>query len=318
VISHWVVHVNLFLSGEIPAGRRGVGVPPIRVPDFAHLPQLRKTVLASALQTDFQEESMSRFIHFPRHALASGVFFAVGLFLAGIAGWAWSPSARLGQEAAKSSDDASLLEGFRHVEAASVSDALEQISGRKMYMSHRMRPIFPTKFAGLAVTVLLKKESNHDPDALRGMLAAIDEGSRNSVYVMVVEDGADIAGMGGLMGTAMASRNFSGAVIDGGVRDTAYLQKIGFPVYALGIVPSTSVSHYRFAGANIPVVCDGVAVNPGDIVVADADGVVVVPRPTAAQVLALAEEMDFKEHSMYAWIEKLKSIQEAVKKFGRL
>src|SRR5438552_2837670 len=89
------------------------------------------------------------------------------------------------------------------------------------------------------------------------MLAAIDEGSRNSVYVMVVEDGADIAGMGGLMGTAMASRNFSGAVIDGGVRDTAYLQKIGFPVYALGIVPSTSVSHYRFAGANIPVVCDG-------------------------------------------------------------
>src|SRR5437016_7418691 len=92
---------------------------------------------------------MSRFIHFPRHALASGVFLAVGLFLAGIAGWAWSPSARLGQEAAKSSDDASLLEGFRHVEAASVSDALEQISGRKMYMSHRMRPIFPTKFADL-------------------------------------------------------------------------------------------------------------------------------------------------------------------------
>ena len=261
---------------------------------------------------------MSRFIHFPRHALAWGVFFAVALFLAGIAGWAWPPSARPGQEAAKSSDDASLLEGFRHVEAASVSDALEQISGRKMYMSHRMRPIFPTKFAGLAVTVLLKKESNHDPDALKGMLAAIDQGSRNSVYVMVVEDGADIAGMGGLMGTAMASRNFSGAVIDGGVRDTAYLQKIGFPVYALGIVPSTSVSHYRFAGANIPVVCDGVAVNPGDIVVADADGVVVVPRATAAQVLALAEEMDFKEHSMYAWIEKLKSIQEAVKKFGRL
>jgi len=261
---------------------------------------------------------MSRFIHFPRHALACGVFFAVALFLAGIAGWAWPPSARLGQEAAKSSDDASLLEGFRHVEAASVSDALEQISARKMYMSHRMRPIFPTKFAGLAVTVLLKKESNHDPDALKGMLAAIDQGAANSVYVMVVEDGADIAGMGGLMGTAMASRNFSGAVIDGGVRDTAYLQKIGFPVYALGIVPSTSVSHYRFAGANIPVVCDGVAVNPGDIIVADADGVVVVPRASAAQVLALAQEMDFKEHSMYAWIEKLKSIQEAVKKFGRL
>jgi regulator of RNase E activity RraA len=135
---------------------------------------------------------------------------------------------------------------------------------------------------------------------------------------MAVEDGVDIAGMGGLMGTAMAARNFSGAVIDGGVRDVAYLQKIGFPVFALGIVPSTSINHYRFAGANVPVTCDGVTVNAGDFIVADSDGVVVVPRARAAEVLAIAQEMDFKEHSMYGYIEKLKSIEEAVKKFGRL
>ena len=301
-------------------GRLGISVPAIGASGFeyASLYRPRKIVLESAVQTVFLEESMSRFVRFFRRALACGALLAVALFLVGVAGWAWPPSAKARQEAAKSAEEASLLEGFRHVEAASVSDALEQISGHKMYMSHRMRPIFPTKFAGFALTVMLKKESNHDPDALKGMLAAIDQGSANCVYVMVVEDGADIAGMGGLMGTAMASRDFSGAVIDGGVRDTAYLQKIGFPVHALGIVPSTSVSHYRFAGANIPVVCDGVAVNPADIIVADADGVVVVPRATAAQVLALAQEMDFKEHSMYAWIEKLKSIQEAVKKFGRL
>lgn len=212
----------------------------------------------------------------------------------------------------------SLLEGFRHVEVASVSDALEQLTGRKMYMSHRMRPIFPAKFAGYAVTVLLKKEPNNDPKALTGMLAAIDQGTKDSVYVMAVEDGADIAGMGGLMGTAMYSREYAGAVIDGGVRDVAYLKKIGFPVYSLGIVPSTSVHHYRFAGSNIPVTCDGVEVKPADIVVADQDGVVVVPRAEAAKVLELAQEMDFQEHSMYAYIEKLKSIEEAVKKFGRL
>lgn len=238
--------------------------------------------------------------------------------IAGFALFAWLPSASTHQDDTQAPGDASLLDGFRHVEAASVSDALEQLTGRKMYMSHRMRPIFPTKFAGFAVTVLLKKETNHDPDALNGMLAAIDHGSPNSVYVMIVEDGADIAGMGGLMGTAMSARNFSGAVIDGGVRDVAYLQKIGFPVFALGLVPSTSVTHYRFAGANVPVVCDGVAVNPADIIVADADGVVVVPRASAAQTLKLAQEMDFNEHSMYAYIEKLKSIEEAVKKFGRL
>jgi regulator of RNase E activity RraA len=215
-------------------------------------------------------------------------------------------------------DDLSLLDAYRHVEVASVSDALEKISGHKMYMSHRMRPIFGSKFAGFALTVQLKKDPNNDPHALDGMLAAIDQGGANSVYVMAVEDGVDIAGMGGLMGTAMSARGFSGAVIDGGVRDVAYLTKIGFPVYALGIVPSTSVNHYRFAGANIPVVCDGVAVNSGDIIVTDADGVTVVPRAQAPQVLSLAQEMDFKEHSMYADIEKLKSIQEAVKKFGRL
>lgn len=214
--------------------------------------------------------------------------------------------------------EAALLDGYRHVEVASTSDAMEKITGQRTYMSHRMRPIFPTKFAGFAITVRLKKEENHDPDALQGMLAAIDQGGPNSVYVMVVEGGDDIAGMGGLMGTAMAARNFSGAVIDGGVRDVSYLTKIGFPVYALGIVPSTSVSHYRFAGTNTPVVCDGVNVSAGDIVVADADGVVVVPRAKAADVLVAAQEMDFKEHSMYGYIEKLKSIEEAVKKFGRL
>jgi regulator of RNase E activity RraA len=216
------------------------------------------------------------------------------------------------------SSDASLLDGFRHVEVASVSDALETLTGKRMYMSHRMQPIFITKFAGYAVTVRLKKdEGNTDASALDGMLAAIDQGPANSVYVMSVEDGADIAGMGGLMGTAMMSRDYAGAVIDGGVRDVAYLRKIGFPVYATGIVPSTSVHHYRFDPTQT-IVCDGVTVHPGDIVAADSDGVVVVPHDKAAEVLASAQQLDFKEHSMYAYIEKLKSIEQAVKQFGRL
>ena len=215
--------------------------------------------------------------------------------------------------------DSELLAQFRRVEVASVSDALEQITGKKMYMSHRMQPIFTAKFAGYARTVQLKKdEGNKDPEALTGMLEAIDQGSTDSVYVMVVEDGEDIAGMGGLMGTAMAARGYAGAVIDGGVRDVAYLRKIGLPVFATGIVPSTSVHHYRFAGAQIPVQCNGVPVNPGDIVVADSDGVAVVPRAQAQSVLSMAQQMDVKEHSMYAVIEQLRSIVQAVKKFGRI
>ncbi|HET7107433.1 MAG TPA: RraA family protein [Candidatus Acidoferrum sp.] len=225
--------------------------------------------------------------------------------------------AEAGEDTAKK-DDATLIESYRHVEVASVSDAMEQVLGKRLYMTHRMRPIFPSKFAGFALTVHLKKEENEDAGALNGMLAAIDEGAKNSVYVMQVDEGADIAGMGGLMGTAMSARNFSGAVIDGGVRDVAYLGKIGFPVFATGIVPSTSVHHYRFAGANVPIQCDGVTVRPGDIVVADADGVAVVPRESAEKVLALAQQLDFKEHSMYPIIEKARSIMEGVKQLGRL
>jgi regulator of RNase E activity RraA len=218
-----------------------------------------------------------------------------------------------------SDSSTTLIADFRRVEVASVSDALEQLTGKRMYMSHRMRPIFTAKFAGFARTVQLKRdEGNSDPAALNGMLEAIDQGSTDSVYVMAVEDGADIAGMGGLMGTAMSARGYAGAVIDGGVRDVAYLQKIGFPVFATGIVPSTSVHHYRFAGSQIPVSCDGVVVNPGDIITADSDGVVAVPAAKAQEVLKLAQQLDFKEHSMYPQIEQMKSIEEAVKKSGRL
>jgi regulator of RNase E activity RraA len=215
-------------------------------------------------------------------------------------------------------DPAAMLDAYRHVEAASVSDAIEQLLHKKSYMSHHMQSIFPTKFAGTALTVKLVKEENHDADALTGMLAAIDSGGPGSVYVMQVEDGADIAGMGGLMGTAMFSRRFAGAVIDGGVRDLPQLKRIGFPVYATGTVPSTSVGHYRFGGMNVPIDCDGVKVLANDIIVADQDGVVVVPRDHAAEILILAQKLDNSEHSMYPFIEKFHSIQEAVKQFGRI
>jgi regulator of RNase E activity RraA len=240
---------------------------------------------------------------------------AVGIAgAAGLAGWADIPMTAADYTA----HPQQMVDAYRHVEAASVSDAIEQLLHEKRYMSHRMQAIFPTKFAGTAVTVLLKPEENHDPDALTGMLKAIDSGGSGSVYVMTVQDGADIAGMGGLMGTAMAARGYAGAVVDGGVRDIPQLKRIQFPVYALGPVPSTSVGHYRFAGSNIPITCDGVKIDPGDIIVADQDGVVVVPKAHAAEILVKAQALDNSEHSMYPFIEKYHSIVEAVQKFGRI
>src|SRR5437867_6955908 len=198
-----------------------------------------------------------------RISAISAIFFAV-LFIVMIRKSPVRPFAQSYAKHRPAGKDQNLIDAYRHVEVASVSDALEQLTGRRMYMSHKMQSIFPAKFAGFALTVKLQKdEGNKDPAALNGMLAAIDQGGLNSVWVMVVEDGVNIAGMGGLMGTAMSARGYSGAIIDGGVRDLGQLRKIGFPVFALGIVPSTSVHHYRFGGANIPLVCDGVEVQPG-------------------------------------------------------
>jgi regulator of RNase E activity RraA len=212
-----------------------------------------------------------------------------------------------------------LIEGFRGVEVASVADAMEQLYGQRAYMSHDMRPLFKTKFAGPAVTVLLKKEEHKEGSAAsQGMLDAIDAAPAGSVYVMVLEDGLDYGAIGGLMTTAMKYRGLTAAVVDGSIRDTPQIGKLQFPVFSRGVAPSTTINHYRFAGANIAVTCAGVRVNAGDIVTADEDGVAVVPRAHAAEVLKKAQDLDNTEHTMIPFIEKFRSIKEAVAKFGRI
>jgi len=233
---------------------------------------------------------------------------SAALFAVAVTGWLL----------AQSSADP-LLEAFRMVEVASVSDAMEQLYGQRAYMSHEIRPLFASKFAGPAVTVLLKKEEHKEgSSASQGMLDAIDAAPAGSVYVMVLENGADFAGIGGLMATAMKYRGFTGAILDASVRDTPQIRKLQFPVFSRGVVPSTTINHYRFSGSNVPVTCAGARVNPNDIIVADEDGVVVVPRAHAAEVLKKAQELDDTEHRMIPFIEKFRSIKEAVAKFGRI
>ena len=212
-----------------------------------------------------------------------------------------------------------LIEGFRLAEVASVADAIEQLYGTQNYMPHDMRPLFKTKFAGPAVTVSMKKEEHKEGGAATaGMVDAIDNAPAGSVYVMALEDGLDYGAVGGLMATTMKMRGLAGAVVDGSIRDLPQLQRIQFPIYSRGVTPGTTINHYRCVGVNVPVACAGVKVNPGDIIAADEDGVVVVPRDRAEQILKKAQELDFQEHSTYPFIEQFKSLKAAVAKFGRL
>jgi 4-hydroxy-4-methyl-2-oxoglutarate aldolase len=212
-----------------------------------------------------------------------------------------------------------LIADFLQCEVASVADAIEQLYGRQSYMYHDMRAPFKTKFAGPAVTVLMKKEEHKEGSAAsQGMIDAIDNAPAGAVYVMVLEDGLNYAGIGGLMATTMKARGLVGAVVDGSIRDLPQIQRIQFPVYSRGVSPGTTIGHYRCAGVNIPVTCAGVKLNPNDIISADEDGVVVIPREKAAEILKKAQELDFAEHSTYPFIERFKSLKEAVSKFGRI
>jgi 4-hydroxy-4-methyl-2-oxoglutarate aldolase len=205
------------------------------------------------------------------------------------------------------------VEAFRNVEVASVADAIEQLYGTQNYMFQDMRPLFKTKFAGRAVTVLMKKEENKEGSAAtQKMIEAIDTSPEGSVYVMVLEDGLRYGAVGGLMGTTMKFRGFAGAVVDASIRDLPQLQRIQFPVYSRGVAPGTTIGHYRCTGYNIPVTCAGVRVNPGDIISADEDGVVVIPKDREAAILKKAQELDYSERATYPFIEQTKSLAEAM------
>lgn len=214
---------------------------------------------------------------------------------------------------------AQLIEGFKKTTVASVSDAVDQVTGQRGFMYHDMRPLFKTNVVGPAVTALIRPSIRSiSPTGPNHSLMAIDEADPGSVVVIVVEESLDISGIGGLMSTACKARSLAGAVIDGAARDVEEIEEMGFPVFCRSITPATSVGRYVSVGKNMPVQCAGVTVNPGDIIVGGSDGVVVVPRGKAAEVLDIAQKIDEKEIQMVPVIKELKSILKAVEKFKRL
>jgi 4-hydroxy-4-methyl-2-oxoglutarate aldolase len=146
----------------------------------------------------------------------------------------------------------------------------------------------------------------------------IDEAKPGEVGVIVIEDGLDVAALGGLMGTDAKARGLAGMVLDAGVRDVAELKEMKLPVYARSVVPSSTVGHFASVGKNMTVECAGVQVRPGDIIVADDDGVVSVPQEQAEAILKRAQEIDARENKMEPLIRQYKSLLKVVQMFNRI
>jgi regulator of RNase E activity RraA len=211
-----------------------------------------------------------------------------------------------------------LLDAFAKASTGNVSDAVDEATGVRGFMSSDMKPVFKAKVIGPAVTVQLRRALRTDKrDWPNLQIQTLDEAPPGSVIVEVLEDGLDTAGVGNLMATTAKVRGLAGMVIDGGARDIEELEEIGFPVWSRSQVPATSVGRYVPVARSVPVMCGGVQVRPGDWIVGDRTGVVVVPKESLAQVLELLRQYDEKETRMVQLIKETKSMGKALEKFKR-
>ena len=214
-----------------------------------------------------------------------------------------------------------LIAGFSRSTVASVSDAVDQVVGRRGYLAHDMRPYVAGAFVGRAATALVRPappEQATPALAVKHSVEMIDAASPGEVGVIVMEDTLDVAAIGGLMGTAAKARGMAGMVLDGAVRDVAELRALQLPVYARSVSPATAVGRYASVSKQVPVECTGVTVGPGDIVVAGEDGVVIVPKDQAAAVLKRSQEIDERETKMLPFIRQYRSLQKAIEVFNRI
>lgn len=213
---------------------------------------------------------------------------------------------------------AQIMEAFRKVSTGNLADAIEEATGQPGFMNHDMKPIFKTKIVGPASTVVLRRVLKSDTRSYPNQaLQILDEAPAGNILVYVLEDGLNIAGMGNLMATTAKVRGLAGAVIDGGVRDIEEITQIGFPVYSRSVTPATSVGRLVSVSKNEPVMCGGVRVRPGDYLMGDWDGVVVVPVEAAERVVELIRQYDEKESKMVPIIKETKSMLKALEKYNR-
>ena len=201
-------------------------------------------------------------------------------------------------------------ERLRNIDTCAVSDALDALGLKGTVMGLGSISVLK-RIAGRVQTVKLGEAR---PDIPKKHLCSSAGDAAEPGDVIVVENHAtDIAaGWGGILSTAAAAKGLSGTIVDGPARDADESRDVDFPVFARAATPFTARGRIAEHDWNIQIDVGGVAVNPGDLVLADGSGVVFVPKAFEAEIIDKAEEIQAKEAAMAAAVKEGKPVSDVM------
>lgn len=212
------------------------------------------------------------------------------------------------------------IERFGKIATASLSDACDSIVGRSCFMDYEMKArINNKKIVGPARTVLEGPACGEfvGPTHAIQVIDSLEEGE--VLCIQLANGDKDVALFGGMMCAGCWSRGAAGAILDGGLRDVEEIVRdYDLQVYARSLSPATTLGRYKTLASDVPIVVGGVSVCPGDLIVADAVGVVCIPAANVDAVLAAAEEIEVKEALQAKLIVECKSMKAGLDKYNRI
>jgi len=202
---------------------------------------------------------------------------------------------------------------------AVVADVLDSLGFRQQSPRVSLRPLtVGAVMAGRCKTTLWAEMFHRDERPYELELRAVDSCQPNDVIIAAASGSSRSGVWGELLSTAAINRGCVGAIIDGAVRDTAAMRRLGFPVFARGTCIYDSRDRQRVIELDVAVEIGGVTFSPGDLVLADDDGVVVVPREAESEVLRLAWEKVHAENVVRDEIRAGAKATDVFRKYGVL
>ena len=207
-----------------------------------------------------------------------------------------------------------IIERLLKLDTCAVSDGMDRLG--LTGATYGVRPMWPCpKIVGRAVTMKIKPVGLDKPKQHLGTLP-IDAAQPGDVIVIDNGGRPDTSCWGGLLALAAKTKGISGVVIDGACRDIDESRELGFPVYARGAVPMTARGRIMQQSYNQEIEFAGVQVHPGDLLIADGSGVVVIPRSREEDVVREAEAVAATEARMAEGIRQGMSVLEVLEKLG--